>query len=255
MRRNFKLVMEYDGTGYHGWQRQKEIPTIQGTIETQLKTMTGQSVTVIGSGRTDAGVHAFNQVANFVADTKLTPDIFKKGLNGLLPADIVIKECQEVDDAFHARYDALSKTYDYHLLNRPVRAALLRQFAWHIRKALDESAMRVAMECLKGEHDFSAFEAVGSPRSHSVRTALHADLTAKDSKGYLVFSIEANGFLRSMVRNIVGTLVDVGIGKMSPEGFQDVLTSKDRKQAGITAPAQGLFLREVKYQHTSGLRG
>ncbi|MDY6839115.1 MAG: tRNA pseudouridine(38-40) synthase TruA [Thermodesulfobacteriota bacterium] len=255
MKRNFKLVMEYDGTGYHGWQRQKEIPTIQGTIETQLKTMTGQSVTVIGSGRTDAGVHALNQVANFVVDTQLTADIFKKGLNSLLPADIVIKECQEVDTAFHARYDALSKTYDYRLLNHPVRAALLRQFAWHIRKPLDEKAMRVAMECLKGEHDFSAFEAVGSPRSHSRRTALNVGLTAKDPKGYLVFSMEADGFLRSMVRNVVGTLVDVGVGRMSPEGFGDVLASKDRKQAGITAPPQGLFLREVKYQHTSGSTG
>ncbi|MDY6951657.1 MAG: tRNA pseudouridine(38-40) synthase TruA [Thermodesulfobacteriota bacterium] len=252
MKRNFKLVMEYDGTGYHGWQRQKDLPTVQGTIETRLKTMTGQSVTVIGSGRTDAGVHALNQVANFVVETNLTADIFKRGLNSLLPPDIVIKACQQVDAAFHARYDAVSKTYDYHLLNHPVRAALLRHFAWHIRKPLDEKAMRVAMECLKGRHDFSAFEAVGSPRSHSVRMALHVNLTARDSKGYLVFSMEADGFLRSMVRNIVGTLVDVGVGRISPERFKDVLASKDRKQAGITAPPQGLFLREVKYQHASG---
>jgi tRNA pseudouridine38-40 synthase len=250
MRRNFRLVIEYDGTGYHGWQRQKRLPTIQGTIETQLKTMTGRSLTVIGSGRTDAGVHALNQVANFVVDTGLTADIFKKGLNSLLPPDIVIKECQEVEPVFHARYDALSKTYDYHLLNRPARAALLWQFAWHIKKPLHENAMRAAMECLRGKHDFSAFEAVGSPRSHSVRTVLKVNMAAKDANGYLVFSIEADGFLRSMVRNIVGTLVDVGTGKFSPQGLRDVLTSRDRKQAGITAPAQGLFLREVKYADT-----
>jgi tRNA pseudouridine38-40 synthase len=254
MRRNFKLVIEYDGTVYHGWQRQKDIPTIQGTIETALKTMTGLSVDVIGSGRTDAGVHALNQVANFAADTRLTADIFKRGLNSLLPEDIVIKGCEEVHASFHARYDALSKAYDYRILNRPVPAAVLRQYAWHIRKALDVDAMREAMGCLKGEHDFSAFEAAGSPRSESVRTATDVTLTAKGPDGYLVFSIEANGFLRFMVRNIVGTLVDVGLGRITPKRFQDILTSKDRKQAGITAPAKGLFLREVKYLTCPGAK-
>ena len=251
---NFKLIIEYDGTAYHGWQRQKDIPTVQGAIEAALGTMTGDSVRVIGSGRTDAGVHALNQVANFCVDTRLTTDDFKKGLNSLLPPDIVVKDCQGVDESFHARYDARSKVYDYHLLNRPTPAALFRQYAWHVRKNLDLNAMRVAMVCLRGEHDFSAFEASGSPRSHAVRRAMDVDLTAKDAEGYLVFTMEADGFLRCMVRNIVGTLVDVGLGRLSPEAFQDILTSKDRKQAGITAPAHGLFLREVKYApaHMSG---
>ena len=252
--RNFKLVIEYDGTGYHGWQRQSNTCTIQGTIEDALKRMTGQSVTLIGSGRTDAGVHARGQVANFRLETRLTSDVFANGLNSLLPADIVIKDCATVDESFHARFDAQGKVYDYCILNRPTPAALFRRYAWHIKKPLDLDAMRKAMLCLEGEHEFSAFEGAGSPRSHAVRTVIDLKLTGKDADGYVVFSIEADGFLRHMVRNIVGTLVDVGLGKISPKTFEDILISKDRKQAGITAPAHGLFLREVKYKSclTSG---
>ena len=251
--RNFKLTIEYDGTAYHGWQRQNDAPTVQGTIEAALKTMTGRPVTIIGSGRTDAGVHALNQVANFFVDTKLTSDIFTIGLNSLLPGDIVIKDCASVDETFHARHDAWSKVYDYRILNRSIPAALFRQYAWHIRKDLDLEGIRTSVLCLNGRHDFSAFEGAGSPRLHSVRTVIDASLTGKDMHGYVAFSIEADGFLRHMVRNIVGTLVDVGLGKITPEVFEDILKSKDRKQAGITAPAHGLFLREVKYVpcHTS----
>jgi tRNA pseudouridine38-40 synthase len=248
MRRNFKLVIEYDGTVYHGWQRQGSTRTIQGTIEAVLQTMTGQTVRLIGSGRTDAGVHATGQVANFCLETRLSAEVFKKGLNSLLPLDIVIKDCAAVDEAFHARFDARSKVYDYRILNRPTPAALFRQYAWHIRYPLELEAMRKAMLCLRGQHDFSAFEAAGSPRSHAVRTVTDMNLTERDGDGYVVFSIEADGFLRHMVRNIVGTLVDVGLGKVSPGAFEDILISKDRKQAGITAPARGLFLREVKYE-------
>ena len=251
---NFKLIIEYEGTAYHGWQRQKEIPTVQRAIEGALETMTGRLIKVIGSGRTDAGVHARNQVANFYVDTRLTANNFEKGLNSLLPPDIVVKDCQGVNESFHARYDARSKVYDYRILNRPIPTALFRQYAWHVRKNLDVNAMRAAMVCLKGEHDFSAFEASGSPRSHAVRKVMDVNLTAKNAEGYLVFTVEADGFLRCMVRNIVGTLVDVGLGKRSLDEFQHILTSKDRKQAGITAPAHGLFLREVKYasSHASG---
>jgi len=244
---NFKLIIEYEGTAYHGWQRQKDIPTVQRAIEAALETMTGRLVKVVGSGRTDAGVHARNQVANFCVDTRLTANNFEKGLNSLLPPDIVVKDCQGVDESFHARYDARSKVYDYRILNRPIPAALFRQYAWHVRKSLDVNAMRAAMVCLKGEHDFSAFEASGSPRSHAVRKVMEVNLTAKNAEGYLVFTVEADGFLRCMVRNMVGTLVDVGLGKVSPDEFQHILTSKDRKQAGVTAPPHGLFLGEVKY--------
>jgi tRNA pseudouridine38-40 synthase len=244
---NFKLVIEYDGTAYQGWQRQNKGRTIQGTIEAALETMTGNPVTVIGSGRTDAGVHALNQVAGFRADTKLTAEIFKRGLNSLLPPDIVVKDCAVVDDAFHARYSARSKVYQYRILNRFTPAALYRQYAWHIKKPLDLDAMSKAITCLEGEHDFSAFEAAGSPRSDSVRTVIDTNLTGKDADGYVVFTVEANGFLRYMVRNVVGTIVDVGLGKLSPEGFEDILIAKDRRKAGITAPAHGLVLKEVKY--------
>lgn len=246
----FKLTIEYDGTAYHGWQRQNDAPTIQKTIEAAVETMTGKRVTLIAAGRTDAGVHALGQVAHFVVDTKLTSDIFQKGLNSLLPTDIVIKDCASVHESFHSRYDALSKVYDYCILNRLLPAALFRQYAWHIKRKLDVEAMRMAMACLKGRHDFSAFEASGSPRSHAVRTVMDLNLTARDKEGYLVFTIEADGFLRHMARNIVGTLTDVGTGKISPEEFQNILMSKDRRRAGITAPAHGLVLRQVKYPAT-----
>jgi tRNA pseudouridine38-40 synthase len=245
--RNFKLVIEYDGAAYHGWQRQKDMPTVQGAIEGALETMTRQSVTVIGAGRTDAGVHALNQVANFLVDTRHTPEVFKKGLNSLLAGDIVIKECSQVDDTFHSRYDVQSKVYDYRILNRLTPTAIFRQYAWHIKKELDLHAMRVAMDFLKGQHDFSAFQTSGSPRSHAVRNVMDATLTTKNAEGYFVFTIQANGFLRGMVRNIVGTLVEVGLRKMLPEEFERILISRDRRQAGATAPPHGLFLREVKY--------
>jgi len=244
---NFKLLIEYDGTAYSGWQRQTSDRTIQGTIEPALNTMTEQSVTLIGSGRTDAGVHAVAQVANFRVETRLTPDVFLRGLNGLLPGDIVVRDCSQVDEDFHARYDAKSKVYEYRILNHPIRAALFRQYAWHISTTLDLEAMRTAMEHLKGEQDFSAFQAAGGNQAHAVRTVMSLGLSEKDAEGHVVFSIEADGFLRHMVRNIVGTLVDVGLGKTSTAGFKDILLSKDRSKAGITAPAQGLFLLEVKY--------
>jgi tRNA pseudouridine38-40 synthase len=246
MRQNFKLIIEYDGKAYHGWQRQKELPTVQGTIETALATMTGQSVTVTGSGRTDAGVHALNQVASFAVETQLSGDSFKNGLNSLVPSDIVIKDCQSVPESFHARYDVSSKVYEYAILNRFLPAAIFRQYAWHVRKALDVQGMSDAAALLEGTHDFSAFEGAGSPRSNSVRTVMAVGLQKKDND-YLIFTIEADGFLRCMVRNIVGTLVDVGRAKTSTARFRKIFESKDRNQAGATAPPQGLFLKEVKY--------
>ena len=246
-RQNFKLLIEYDGTAYSGWQRQSKESTVQGTIEAAIHTMTRQSVALIGSGRTDAGVHAVGQVANFQVETALTPDVFLRGLNSLVPDDIVIRACERVDESFHARYDARSKIYEYRILNRPIRSALGRHYAWHISKPLDLEAMKTAMLFLLGEHDFSAFQGIGSDPSHAVRTVTDARLSDRAEDGHVVFAIEATGFLRHMVRNIVGTLVDVGLGRTSPEGFKDILLSRDRGRAGITAPAQGLFLIEVKY--------
>ena len=244
--RNFKITIEYDGSRYCGWQRQNNDPTIQGEIEKALMTMAGQKISLIGSGRTDAGVHAYAQVANFRCDTKLGPQDLMGGLNGLTPDDIVVTNCEEVDDAFHARYDVKSKKYIYKILNRSNPAAIYRQYAWHIRKELDLEAMRSAINHFIGRHDFKAFEATGSQRSHTTRCVLKASLIEEED-GYLVFEIEADGFLRFMVRNIVGTLVEVGLGKITPVDFKRIMDSQERSQAGATAPARGLFLKQVNY--------
>jgi tRNA pseudouridine38-40 synthase len=243
---NFKITIEYDGSAYHGWQRQAEDRTIQGEIENALMMMTGDRLSVTGSGRTDAGVHALNQTANFQCATSLTPEVFLKGLNSLLPEDIVITSCKVVPEKFHARYDVKSKVYHYRILNRYLPAAIYRQYAWHIRKRLDLSAMKDALCCIIGTHDFKAFEGSGSPRASSIRCISNADFVKTDND-YLVLKIEGDGFLKFMVRNIVGTLVDVGLDKIKPDDFKQILVSKDRNLAGITAPAHGLFLTEVKY--------
>jgi len=243
---NFKITIEYDGSAYHGWQRQSSERTIQGEIENALKTMTGNCVAVTGSGRTDAGVHALNQTANFRCAASLTPEVFLKGLNSLLPEDIVISSCKIVPEKFHARYDVKSKVYHYRILNRTLPAAISRQYAWHIRKKLNLIAMQEALRCIIGSHDFKAFEGSGSPRASTVRCIINADLV-KAENDYLVLKIEGDGFLKFMVRNIVGTLVDVGFDKITPHDFKQILISKDRNLAGITAPANGLFLMEVKY--------
>jgi len=244
--KNFKITIEYDGSSYCGWQRQNNDPTIQESIETALTKMTGQKISVIGSGRTDGGVHAYGQVANFQCDTKLTTSDFLGGLNSLTPEDVVIAKCETVADEFHARFSVTSKIYHYRILNRSNPAAIMRQYAWHIRKTLDLDDMRTAISHLVGSYDFKAFEGAGSPRSHTVRNVMNANLTKVDD-GYLVFEIEADGFLRYMVRNIVGTLVEVGLGKISPADVKHILDSKDRSRAAATAPAHGLFLKRVNY--------
>lgn len=240
------MIIEYDGSRYCGWQRQKEDPTVQGEIENALKVMTSKAVTVIGSGRTDAGVHAKGQVANFKCETRLEPQALINGLNSLLAPDIVIKACEKVSATFHARYDARSKIYQYKILNRPIPAAIGRQYQWFIRQTLKKDAMQAAISHLIGIHDFKAFEATGSPRLRTTRHVLSADLNQQED-GLLAFDIEADGFLRCMVRNIVGTLVEVGRGKLTPRDFKCVLESRDRSRAGATAPAQGLTLIKVNY--------
>jgi tRNA pseudouridine38-40 synthase len=246
MVKNFKMIIEYDGTDYHGWQRQKEDRSVQGEIEKALLAMTARQVVLYASGRTDAGVHACGQTASFRCDTELAPEAIQKGLNSLLPDDIVIKDCRRVDESFHARYDARSKIYNYKMLNRCLPSAIGRQYALFIRRKLNTAAMRLAMAHIIGSHDFKAFEGTGSPRSHTTRNVMAVELT-ENADGQVTFKIEADGFLRFMVRNIVGTLLDVGLGKTTPEEFKKILESKDRSQAGATAPAHGLFLMEVKY--------
>ncbi len=244
--RNFKLIIEYDGTGFHGWQRQKEEKTVQGEIEAAVETITRQKITLIGSGRTDAGVHALGQTANFKCETGLSPEKMGKAMNSLLRGDIVIHDCREVPPEFHARYDVAGKIYEYHILNRPLPSAIDRRFHWHIAGPLDIPAMREAIVPIRGRHDFKAFEGTGSPRSHTVRHVMAADLLEGED-GKLLFRIEADGFLRFMVRNIVGTLVEVGRKKILPEAVEKIREGKDRSRAGATAPPQGLFLMMVRY--------
>ncbi len=246
MLNNYKLLIEYDGTSYHGWQRQKKDRTIQGEIERAIMTMTGEKITISGSGRTDAGVHALGQVANFSCKAKIPQDAFQRGINSLINEDIVIKECTGTDEKFHARFDAKSKAYRYWILNRPLPSAIFSRYSWFIRKKLDINAMSYAAEHLSGTHDFKAFEGSGSPRPTSTRTISNIHFK-KNKDGFLTFNIEANAFLKYMVRNIVGTLVDVGRERITPDDFKTILLSKNRSMAGITAPAKGLFLMKVAY--------
>ncbi len=243
--KNFKLTIEYDGTDFHGWQYQPGLPTIQSEIQKILAMMTRKNIVIHGSGRTDAGVHALAQVAHFHSDTRISPSQFQVALNQMLPPGIVIRECRHVHPAFHARFDAIRKTYRYRILNRPIPMAVGRQYHWTIRQPLDLSAMEKAAEHLLGEHDFKAFEGSGSPRVSTVRRIDRACFSRDGD--LIVFEISSNGFLKFMVRNIVGTLADVGRGKYGPEGVRDILASKDRTKGGATAPAQGLFLMNVEY--------
>jgi tRNA pseudouridine38-40 synthase len=246
MVKNFKLTIEYDGTNYHGWQRQPNDPSIQQAIEDALETMIRQKITLIGSGRTDAGVHALGQTANFKCETHLEPGQLQKGLNSLLPNDIVIRQCLIVSSRFHARFDVKSKRYRYCILNQHLPSAIGRQYAWWIRSDLDTTAMQQAADAILGEHDFKSFEASGSPRAHTRRHVMQAQWERKSS-GRVIFDISADGFLRYMVRNIVGTLVAVGLHKMTYSQFREALNAMDRTRTAATAPAHGLFLMEVKY--------
>ncbi len=245
--KTFKLIIEYDGTDFNGWQVQKNGRTIQGQIEKAVSVMTRQHVRITGSGRTDAGVHALGQAAHFQCRTRLEADDFFSGLNSLLPDDIVIHACSRESDQFHARYDVKQKTYQYHILNRPLPSAVGRQYALHISKPLDIKAMEQTASLLAGTHDFSAFENTGSPRSSSVRTVYNVRFFHDDDCRHIIFEITANGFLRYMVRNIVGTLTEIGRSKIKPEQFAVILASMDRGQAGATAPPHGLFLVSVEY--------
>ena len=244
--KNIRLSVSYDGSQYHGWQRQDNGITIQGMIEEKIRTMVGAHVTLIASGRTDAGVHALHQTCNFRSVTSIPPDSLRKGLNGLLPDDIFIKHAEYVPLDFHSRYDCKSKMYEYRILNRETPDIFCRKYIWHIRRPLDISAISSCADVLTGTQDFSSFKSTGSGNTNPVRTVLLAELEV--AKGDLLFfRIKADGFLRHMVRNIVGTLMNVGLGKTTPAQFKEILDSRNRRMAGRKAPPQGLFLVEVNY--------
>jgi tRNA pseudouridine38-40 synthase len=244
--RTIKLTIEYDGTHYLGWQVQPRGLTLQGVLQEKLSSLTGEKIDLLGSGRTDAGVHALAQVAHFKTKSRLDVQTIQWALNSLLPSDMVIQKVEEVDEDFHARKQSKSKTYEYRILNRNIRSAFHRGYAWHIPQTLNIREMKKATRSLMGEHDFSSFQSVGSPKRTAVRKVTRAEWK-RGRDGLLRFEIEANGFLKQMVRAIVGTLIEVGKGKIASEDFQRILDSRDRKQAGPTAPAHGLFLKEVKY--------
>lgn len=243
--RRIKLIIEYDGTDYHGWQYQPNARTIQGVMEEQTGRIVNEKVTLIASGRTDAGVHAFNQVAFFKTESSVSCEALQRGLNALLPHDIVVKELSEVGDDFHSRFSAIGKIYIYQILNRPHPSALLNRFSWFIHSPLNIGLMNEAAAHLIGEYDFSSFRASSCGAPHPVKT-IRAALFRKEGD-LVIFEIEASGFLHHMVRNIVGTLVDVGAKRITTVYFKELLHSRDRKLAGATAPPQGLFLKEVKY--------
>ncbi len=254
--KKLKILIEYDGTAYHGWQIQKSKPTIQNILEETILRITGEKSKVIGASRTDAGVHALGQVAAFRTQSLLGPETIRKALNATLPYDIRIREIFETNDAFHPRFDAHKKSYFYIIANQRVSSAFLSRYTWIVQQTLERSFMKKAAHTLIGTHDFSSFQGARSNVKNPARevfSLIIEDLksidfmTARFKGNFIKIRIEANGFLRHMVRNIVGTLVEIGRGRISSHEMKDILESHNRRRAGPTAPAHGLFLEKIIY--------
>jgi len=258
--RNFKVILEYDGTNYAGWQTQtQKHKTIQAILEKTLRKILSEKVKVIGSGRTDAGVHALEQVANFKTNSDIRPEKLRLALNALLPPDIAIIKAEEVGLNFHAIRDVKTKVYRYTILNRKYRSALLKDRAYFCHFPLDVNLMRKEARSLIGKHDFKAFCASASSSKSTVRfikkirvkkLSYHPMSVTSKGKDYslIVIDIEADGFLYNMVRSIIGTLIDIGRGRFKKGSLKKILLSKDRRRSGATAPSCGLCLIEVKYK-------
>lgn len=244
--RNIKLTIEYDGKEFHGWQKQPNKLNIQGTIEKVLEEITGEKIELYASGRTDAGVHSFGQVANFKTNSKIPIDKIPIAINSRIKKSIVIKKAEEVEESFHSRYNCKRKTYYYIINNSREGSAIYRNLSYHFPIPLDIEKMKEGAKYLEGEHDFKAFKASGTSSKSSVRTIYQADILKENDN--VVISLTGNGFLYNMVRIIAGTLVEVGIGKIEPKEIQEILASKDRQKAGKTLPPYGLFLMNVEYE-------
>lgn len=249
--KKFKLTIAYDGTNYSGWQRQKNANTIQQEIETHLAVILDEPCFLHGAGRTDAGVHARAMTAHFKTAKARTVKSIACGLNSMLPKDIRITDCIEVDDSFHARFSAVGKIYSYHIYTGLIQPPTERLYITHVPFELDEINMRECLSIITGTHDFSSFEAAGSRDINAdhgrgaVRTIQTASLVKEQE--YLTITLQGDGFLRHMVRNIAGTLIEVGKQRRSVAGFREALEAKDRARGGSTAPAHGLFLEKVLY--------
>ncbi len=245
MKKTYKLTVAYDGTRYYGWEHQPGRDTIQGKLESVLERLTGESVDVIGAGRTDAGVHARAMVAHAVADLSMTETEIRDYMNRYLPEDIAVRDVTVASDRFHARYKAVGKTYCYTCFDGPVKPVFDRKYVTILKRSPDVAAMQRAAGYLEGRQDFASF--CGNPRmkKSTVRVVDYIEITKKS--GYIRFVFHGTGFLQNMVRILVGTLLEVGYGRREPEEMKDILRACDRKLAGPTAPPQGLCLIRVDY--------
>jgi tRNA pseudouridine38-40 synthase len=244
-----KLTVAYDGGAYAGWQVQPDKPTVQGTLEATWLRLTQETLRVTAAGRTDAGVHALGQAVGLSTETRLSNDDLHRGLNALLPNDIAVVTVEDAPENFHATYDAVGKRYRYHIHNGRAPSVFDRNYAWHFPQPLDAAAMHAAGQGLVGRHDFSSFETAGSERPDSIRTVHELSVARKssDHPDRIIIDVCGDGFLYNMVRTIVGTLVEVGVGKQGALWPAEVLTARDRRKAGQTAPPHGLFLVQVDY--------
>lgn len=245
----FKLTLAYDGSQYAGWQVQPGQRTIQHELEEALARIAGTRVRAVASGRTDAGVHALGQVVSFAASIQLQTEVLRRAINATTPRDMFVRTLVEAPPGFHAIRDAISKRYRYVIQDGPEYDVFSRQYSWYLPQELDADAMHEAAQLLVGQHDFASFQAAGSQRASTVRTI--SDISARRQNrewgSVIVVEVEADGFLYNMVRNIVGTLVEIGQGGRSPSWLAEVLGAVDRKVAGATAPPHGLFLVAVRY--------
>lgn len=248
--RNLKLILEYVGTRYAGFQKQPRSPTIQGELERALTTLVKEDIKIHYSSRTDAGVHATFQVANFHTSSRISLPNLLKSLNGLLPSDISITDLAEAPESFDSKRDAVARRYKYYILNQPYPSPFLKDFSYQVFKPLDVKLMDQAIKHLEGTHDFTTFCRKDKGQSSKTRTAYKAQVAydKKRAPRLIKIDIKANAFLYNMVRIITGTLINVGLGKISPTQFKELLKEKDSKNTGPTAPARGLILSKVYYR-------
>ena len=243
----FKITIAYDGTRFVGWQRQVQGTSVQGLIEDALQELDGRQVAVVGAGRTDAGVHALGQVASFALERVMTGAMLARALNARLPSDIRVLQAEEASPDFHARFNARVKTYRYRIWNSAIANPFERAYSWHLPEPLDVGEMDTAARRLEGRHDFSSFQAAGASTRTSERIVMASRVIGGVDAAIVVYEITGDGFLRHMVRTVVGTLVEIGRGRAPVNWVDVVLAARDRTRAGPTAPPEGLFLVSVEY--------